>query len=253
MTRKSGDTKSGLGSATTSAAGSAAGAVVGGAVGGPLGALLGSALGTSVKKALDGALDAIGERRHARLKWVLAYAAKQADLDPEELAARMQQDPEREELFVRVLQAAQASATAEKLIGLAVSLARGVQSESSDEDALEVGFVRVLGDLDTAHLTLLRAFTQTSNELGLGDGSADFDKPLDSLNLGQLKIAFPELALLLDPTLSALEQHGLVRPLGAASAPTYGALGSAASWGLTPFGEAFIERMALVSEMLDKP
>lgn len=249
MKRSGDDAQRVLGSTAAGTAGAVAGSVAGGLVGGPPGAAAGFVVGKTVDRALSGALDAIRVRWRGRATYVVQAAAKRAGIEVDALCARMQEDAVREELFIRVLRAAQESALDEKLVALALSLAQGAQGAETDT-IREAGFVRVLGDLDAMHLELVRAFTQTSNQLGLGDGSAEFDSTLEALNLSQLQIAFPKLGALVDPALSALEQHGLVRSLTATAAPTWGTLSTTASWRLTPFGVEFMSRMTLVGELL---
>lgn len=213
---------------------------------GPSGGAAGALATPAVEQALASTLMAISDRRERRVKRLLVMTAKAADVAPEDLVGRLSEDPIREDLLVRTLKAAQDSALNEKLVALAISLAVGARTESAGELVWETSFVQTLSDLDASHLDLLRAFPRNLDE----PGSVSFREQFGELNLIQLRTNLPALSNLIDPTLATLERHGLVRPRSATAAGTYASLSQAATWQLTPFGSAFIDRMTLVGQFL---
>jgi hypothetical protein len=107
-------------------------------------------------------------------------------IDVEMLASRMEADLAREELFVRTLRAAHECSLDEKLVALATALANGADNANGDRLTWEEAFVRALEDCDGAHLDLLRRFAQSPNQLGLGQGTPEFDAHVEQLTMVQI-------------------------------------------------------------------
>lgn len=227
-----------------------AGAGIGLVAGGPLGALLGAGAVVLVAEALESTRSYFRERHEARVATVIALAAKEAGQTAEELIRKLQSSPDKEDIFLRTLRAAQDAALTEKLVALAHSLKTTVTTDDLLLVATETAFVRSLADVDRAHLAILRAFTQSSNELGLGGGQPDFDRVPESLNSVQLRLALPQYADILDPLLSVLNRHGLIQPLQFKTVVDEGKTQALTSWKITPFGRSFIERIDLATELL---
>lgn len=237
---------------TGAEAGSAlAGAGVGLLVGGLPGAVLGAVTPAAVKKALEWVADVYSRRREANMTAVIALAAQEAGLDPQELVRRLDADPAKREVFVRTLKAAADAGRLSDLVALAQSLSRTATSDSERELRAEATFVRALDDLDSGHIHLLAAFVKTSNQNNLGDGSPDFDRPVEQLNDGQLALCLPGYEEEIPALLAGLQTHGLVA-YRVAPRVTPGGLGvsGGGNWHITSVGRAFLDRMHLVDRFL---
>jgi hypothetical protein len=236
----------------TQTAGHLTGAGIGLAAGGPVGALLGASAVALVAEALEATRSYFVERHEARVATVIALAAKEAGETAEDLIRKLQSSPDKEDLFLRTLRAAQDAALTEKLVALAHSLKTTATTDDLPIVATETAFVRGLADVDRAHLAILRAFTQSTNELGLGNGEPDFDRVPESLNSQAFRFAFPKYADILDPLLSVLNRHGLIQPVQFMPivAVGEGQTRPLTSWSITPFGRSFIERIDLATELL---
>src|SRR5665213_3576566 len=100
--------------AAAAAAAAAAGAAAG--MTGPLGIVLGAGLAPGLATALRAFGSWYAERQTERVDHMIRTAAKIARLEPDVLVRRMEQTPERAELFVRTFRAAaEASAAARKV------------------------------------------------------------------------------------------------------------------------------------------
>jgi hypothetical protein len=194
------------------------------------------------------------DRQRFRAANVLEAAAAASGLPVGELVQRLVESAEAEELLTRTLRAAADATMSEKLVALAMSLAEVAQAENDGEVAVEAAFIRALEDCDASHIRVLRAFTSTSNELGLGDGSEAFDEPLDGLNQSQLIMVIPDLEDLLPPILAVLQRQGLVySPQSTASTLGGGVVQlEHTPWQLTPFGKDFLTRIEEVAAWIGK-
>jgi hypothetical protein len=99
--------------------------------------------------------------------------------------------------LLRTLEAAAGTAMERWLPLYAIALRNGTVTEDLGKLSWETTFVRVVGDLDAAHLRRLDRFTKTANELGLGDGGPDFDKPVGGLNERQLELSASDIRITL--------------------------------------------------------
>ena len=187
-------------------------------------------------------LDHIKARRLDRQATVLAAAAAQAGVDTDDLVRRLQDDPEREELVNRTLQAVGEAAGRERLVAYAVALARATLGDI-DEVAWEATFVRALEDLEPNHLALLDQFTQTGTQLGLVPPGTVPDPKMHSLNEQQVQMV--SKASNLPAFLAVLQRHGLL-----ASGAAQGGMSFMAHWHVTSFGLAFLDRLRIIGEAL---
>jgi hypothetical protein len=149
-------------------------------------------------------------------------------------------------MLIKALKAAQDSALDGKLLLLAQSLGEVASSEDADVIG-ETAFVRALDECDVAHCAVLVTFTRTANEIGLGNGSSDFDAPaMGSLNYAQLGRVLPALAPLLDQLLGTLQRHGLVRERSSGGGMSFSggySAGNLSLWEITPLGQTFVARL----------
>ena len=196
--------------------------------------------------AVNAVLDRVAARANRRAASVLRGAAEALGTDVSDLQERLHSDPSREQLLLRTLGAAENAPLREKLCAYALALARGSIGDGP-QVAWETTFVRALDDLDPSHLALLDRFTWSSNRLGLGDGSSDFDRVPEALNPTQLERIANDLENL-PALLATLQRHGLV----ASQSTGGGNLGGSGTvlWSLTSFGRAFLGRLAEISIVL---
>lgn len=232
------------------AASSAAGAITGLAIGGPVGAVIGAVGTPALKHGLDWLRDTYRARQEEQVAIVIGLAARQADLEPEQLIEHLEANPETQELLASVVGVAQDASIIGKLFVLSKTLAVGAaQTDDHHQIALEKTFVAAVADLDSAHLELLERFTMSANENNLGDGSPEFDEPVSSLNERQLELCMPQLTGLYDTIVARLVSHGLL-----ATMTSGGALGGAGTrvrtWSITGFGRTFIGRIVAVGEFV---
>lgn len=214
------------------------------------GLIAGAAAAPVVTAGIDALIDRWTARQHLRVSEVVARAAQAAGLPPSQLLERLRAAPEREELVIRTLRAAADTPAELKLVAFATSVAV-VATREPAAVAWEALFVRALSDLDLAHLDVLRRFTWSANDLGLGDGrSAEFDKRVEYLNARQVEIALPSLQGTVGVLLAALVRHGLLDT----STPTLGTFGGGGGtmqqWTMSAFGRAFLARIELVHRVL---
>jgi hypothetical protein len=204
-------------------------------------------LAPGVAVGLAAVADKVERRRRQRQGAVLWAAAKQAGIVLDELVSRLEADPEREELVERTLSAAQSAAQPEKLVAYAVSLANGSVAEDVADVEWETTFVRVLDDLDWAHVSVLSCFTRTATELGLQMPGSDPDPAMHTLSEVQVEIV-TEVANL-PSVLAVLQRHGLVAFRARSGGMTFSG-GSGGNWQITSFGVAFMDRMTAVGDAL---
>lgn len=236
-------------------AGSLAGASVGALLSGNAGALVGAVIGPTATVAVDRIVGQLRRERGLRASFTLQVAADKLGTTTDELLRQLTSNPAREELLTRSLRAAQDAGLVGKLVLLGHAMARGADSDAASVFG-ETAFVRALDDCDIAHISVLAGFTQSPNELGLGNGDAEFNTPgSGDLNTAQLSLAFPQFEEHLDHLLATLQRHGLVASRTAAT----GFLGmvtdgSIEGWRITRLGRDFLTRIAALSELgVDEP
>lgn len=212
--------------------------------GGSAATLTGALAVPLVTEIASGWMRAYSERQWRKASYVLSKAAELAGISAAELTSRLEAQPEREELLIRTLRAAHECSLGEKLIAFASALANGLVDERTGQVAWEEAFVRALDECDTAHLALLDKFTQTGNQLGLGQGTPEFDSVPDGLNSPQIRLVVPEYVDILDPLFAILERHALIRQ--GSTGLQFTRDDSNLHWRITAFGRQFLERLALV-------
>src|SRR5665213_223473 len=234
--------------AAAAAAAAAAGAAAG--MTGPLGIVLGAGLAPGLATALRAVGGWYSERQTERVGRMIRTAAKIARLEPDLLVRRMEQTPERAELFVRTFRAAAEASAEVKLVALARSLATSAQGDS-EQVQVETLFVHALSELEAVHLDVLERFGWSANALGLGDGkSADFDVHVAYLNSAQLEMTLPGLAPVIESVLAMLVQHGLLA-YSTATPVTYGSGGAPVlQWALSRFGREALDRLEASRDLL---
>lgn len=238
-----------------------AGATIGALVAGLPGAVMGSAAGSLTRGALAKAAATIRESREARAEFVVDKAAELGGVSSEELLERLASDPERQGLLVASLQAAQDAGTLEKLLALAGSLAAASFTAEEATFHWQLSFIRALGDLETPHVEVLRTFTKSSYDNNLAtrptDGEPEvpgFLEPSLTLNLGQVKMAIPDLAPLLDSIVATLVRHGLVAERTSSGGMSFSGGGGGPrnpTLQITDFGLEFLARLDLVASSVD--
>ena len=214
-------------------------------------AVAATAVAPSVAELVKAGLARFRARRDDRLERLLVWAAEFAGVDPTELVQRCEANPSTEQLLLRTLRATSETALREKVLVFALALAHGSQPEAEpDEVERETAFVRALEDLDEAHLLLLRRFTKTANELGLGDGSADFDKVPDVVGPGQIEVGWSNVNNL-PALLATLQGNGLIEGhVGSGGMSFYNGGVNTLKWRVTAFGRDVLARLAEIREIL---
>lgn len=209
---------------------------VGMAVGGPVGALAGAAIAPAVKLGLEAAWDYMQNRQSVRVGQVIAIAADAAGISAAQLRDRLQSKPELEELFMRTIRAAANSAVEDEIVALAKALVVGATSDDPAQIEFESIFVDVVASLDFPHLELLKRFGWTPAQLKLGDD----DHPVNSLNIGQIKMVLPDYDAMVESLPATLESRGL---LVSSRVSTLGGGQGEPTWKLTPFGQRVLNRL----------
>jgi uncharacterized membrane protein YgcG len=210
--------------------------------------VIGAAASTAVpaiSAGLKAALGRVARRREVRAATVLDAAANEAGLSVEALLGRLEADPQREELLLRTLTAARETASVDKLVALALALANG--ATAADEDVTwERTFVGVLADLDASHVELLRRFTRTLTELGMGTGH-DLDQTPAQLNQTQILASdIPNLPY----AVASLQKGGLIQGQASGGGAMLGGGGAATRWEATEFGHQVVNRLTEIGELL---
>lgn len=157
------------------------------------------------------ALGLVADRVRERQRAVLERASESARMAPEALVRAFTGSPEGEELLIRAMDTARRASLKEKLRAIAESLARGITSVEAAVD--ETQLLRLLDDLDTAHVALLRV-------LGVARDREEMPRPgvlvgplhYQASELDQLLSTLePELLIHRERLLAVLSSHGLVR------------------------------------------
>lgn len=174
---------------------------------------------------------------------------------------------EKEQLVVRVLEAARIAGTETHLKMLALSFVRAATSKSAFEVGFETTLVRTVGELEDAHLRVLRLFTMSEFEL-FGITLQPSGEPVDRppLSLMRLQIVQqlvkqadgsepPEEVVaavneVVDGVIAELVARGLIGQSLISGGNAAGGGGS--GWSLTPFGAALADRLALVAQAADR-
>jgi hypothetical protein len=232
------------------AAAAALGAVIGLPMG-PIGSVVGAAAGPGLARGLRALGDHYVSRRRVRAERLIKLAARLAGIEPDVLVRRLCGSPELEDLFVRTFRAAAEDSAERKLVALARSLSASVAGGTSQIER-ETLFVRAIAELDEVHIDVLDQFTWTSNALGLGDGSSEFDTSLPALNSAQVHMAMPELEDIIDSILATLVRQGLLS-YSTPTLPAFGGGPSISQWALSPFGRLVLDRLAVIREVLETP
>jgi hypothetical protein len=221
---------------------------------GPGGSIIGAAVGPVIDAAVDAALDRLGRRVMERPGYVLDRAAKIAGIHPRELEERLAQRPETDELLIRVVRAAMEAAQDERLVALALSLAKATEKDA--ETTFEMEFVAAVGGLSLHHFRLLERFTWTARDLGQTveerGPQLRLDEAPDDLETRDLERVFSEGQDVLRPVLSGLERFGLIQ---AATLPAWQGEGRNVfplRWQITAFGKSALQRFQIVQELLEK-
>jgi hypothetical protein len=192
--------------------------------------------------ALRAGVTSIIHRRRRQAATALERAAAQSETTPLDVVTRLADSPEGLSLLASGLNAAAEAALHEKLYAVGVALGNGALYGATID--IETLFVKALGDIEAAHIRVLRLFTQTSNELGFGDGGPDFDSQVSTLNSQQLRHAAPDLAALLGPITATLSRHGLIANLTAGGGSFFGGGGQRiTTFEITDFGLDCLDRL----------
>ena len=150
------------------------------------------------------ALQPLLERGLNRMFDVLRLGAQKGNRTPEELVEVLGASPEQEELLFRALDAARVAASERKRNALADSLLRGALSS---EAALgETQFVRLLEDLDEAHIAVLKVLSRPNQLLIQGQR---VEQP--GYVIADLDSVLPQLRGHHERVLAVLVGNGLVR------------------------------------------
>jgi hypothetical protein len=190
------------------------------------------------EEGLGHAVDRLRQRVRGRQVEVIEMASDIAGLQPPELVARLSRDEQALVMLADALTGAARAVGEAKVRALATALAE--VTGDLGRASVEHHAVRALSDLEVVHVEVLRAFTRTSNQLGLGDGTQDFDVTVSSLNRVQLAdYVFTDMGWALEPALATLLRHGLLRSGGGTWADVEGNT----SYFITPFGTECLRRL----------
>jgi hypothetical protein len=225
-----------------------AGAAVGFFIAGPPGGLVGGGVTALTRFALRRSTGGVLRAQRRRQEDVLQVAARAAEMPVMDLLAALRSRTGAEDLLSLTLRAAADNSTTNTLFALAAVLAHTAKEPDGPAVAFETLFVRAVADCDAAHVRVLRAFTSTSNQLGLGDGSRAFDREMGALNDVQVDLVFPGLASVRTPVLAVLQRHGLIEYRAFDAGGVSGG-GGPTTWIITDFGRTFIERLRFLDRV----
>lgn len=178
------------------------------------------------------ALEPVLRRGLAWIAQVVKRGSDRAGMSPQELLASLESSAAQTELLIKALELARSASLASKREAIASALAAGTASEEAAVSETE--FLRIVADLDVAHVEALRLLSEPRPS----------DLPRSAL-LGQLNFD-PEDLGVLSPTLrgregrllAVLVAHGLAER---DSSATWDSVGSP-SWHITPFGREMLDR-----------
>lgn len=145
----------------------------------------------------------VGERRRGREEYFVRLVANLSGCSQDQLAEKIHQDPDLEELFIRTMRACGGTTNVERFIAFATSIGMVMVDQSDAE--WENAFRQALEDLDHTQLTLLERMEgsvwQPTNRRADTQPVGDRSLPLDDI-IGDLPNGRAALA--------ALERNGLV-------------------------------------------
>jgi hypothetical protein len=198
---------------------------------GPLEAIIGAAAFAVLQPVLATGFEWMGN--------VLNRGAKKSGRTVEQLVRELNTSPAKQELLIRALDAARRASLAGKREAMAEALAKGLMSDSAA--AGETEFLRVIGDLDLAHLQALAVLEEP--------------RPLDrnSVYLGQITFQpgdlgdkVPALRGREGRILAVLGSHGL------AEQDTVGAFDHIYTpWQITSFGREVLARLTDIQQAVE--
>jgi hypothetical protein len=151
--------------------------------------------------------------------------AKKSGLSIEDLIKALDDSPEKQELLIKALEVARSASLASKRNAIAGALARAVNADASVTNEIE--FLRVVGDLDLAHVRALSVLSQprTLKQFSPFLGS-------DLYQTADLSEIDPSLKGLEGRLFAVLQSHGLVElneVMDISEHPLPG-------WGITAYG-----------------
>lgn len=206
---------------------------------GPMAGAVAAGAAPLVQAGMDFVSATIGSRRVEHATEVLTDAADEFGAQtPEDFVAFVKAavyDEEHQELLARALTTAQDTAMRDKRRALGRCLAAAADETGTQLDA-ELEFIRVLADLDTGHIRVLRLLGTVPEHLAQRGLEARQWFPW---SIGH---ADPGLADLAWALLATLAQHGLAWSAGESHAPD--GLGMQPQYEITPYGEWFLTRLA---------
>ena len=216
-----------------------------GAVSGYVGPLAGTAAtgaAPAVLATMDYIAAAIGKRRREHAAETLTDGADEVGAQtPEEFTdfvMALLRDDEHQELLSRVLTAAMDTAMRDKRRALGRSLASASDETGTTVDD-ELVFIRVLADLNAAHVRLLRLMSTVPSHIAVQGIAARQWYPWS------ISQADPGLAGTVWPLLQLLDQHGLI--VGGSEHWVPGGV-MEPEYEITPYGEWFLDRLAAPEE-----
>jgi hypothetical protein len=174
------------------------GGLVGFLVGGPVGAFLGGAASPAVESAVEEAW----RKRVGRSDLALRAAAASANEDVASLVERIGDDVQRQELLLRVLQAAGAGTLPSKIVALGRVLAAGLNDDAVDESFILAG---ALAEMEAPHVQVLRILNMANGAPVTGLPDLNWWLPDHILQ------RLPGYSVVLPAVLQTLGRHGLVR------------------------------------------
>ena len=199
----------------------------------------------------ESAVDWLLGRGRKRQRYVFQWAAEAAGMDPEELARRCEADPSLEELLLKVMDAAEDTATRERLVLYALALASGARS--TETHRWEAALVDAVKDLRVEHFIFLERFAQAlrKNPVTGAPRTAGlwFRFALDERTLQQIGPDLPSLPSII----AALERHGLVARRSAGGGTAFRGGPQPAMWDLTAFGQAVLGLLQDLEGKLSNP
>jgi hypothetical protein len=199
---------------------------------GPAGAVLATISTPIATKIASWVVVKLAERRVKHAAETVLDAAEAAKLPLDEFIDKAVSDDRRHELLARTLFIAQDTALRNKRRALGRALAAGVMGDDAKVDE-ELLFIRAVADVDEMHIRLLQRML---NPGPIGGGGL-------SWTANAIASADPDLAVGVLALLGTLELHGLVET-AIANRAIPGAVSSVTTYGVTPLGRHFLDRLA---------
>lgn len=151
--------------------------------------------------------------RMRNVSTVLEGVAAAEQIDPQDVVDQLTADEAGHRFLADLILAAQDTAAQAKMTALIESARRVVAGEVTAD--IEDLVVRACADLETPHLSVLAAFTQTRDGLGLPPyiTASDLQEASTAaLSESEVRQILPETGVALNVLLSTLVRHGLVSP-----------------------------------------